>query len=142
MLQVGERRSFLRHLVSKAWNIFSESASRVHISQPLERMEVTRDLQSLNLLAKLMVLHHQILFSLAIVAVAEAILMQTSAEHVPSLHKVASRYLKLGTSSKVWLFMPESALLLFMLLVMILLFSVLTTIPHAIALSTSLLVRS
>ena len=54
------------------------------------RMEVTRDLQSLNLLANLMVLHRQILFSLAI---AEAILMKTTAEQVPSLHRVAPRYL-------------------------------------------------
>ena len=42
-------------------------------------MEVTRDLWSLNLLVRLMVLHCQILFSLAIVAFAEAILMSTSA---------------------------------------------------------------
>ena len=35
---------------------------------------------SLTLLAKLMVLHHQILFSLAIAAIAEAILMRISAE--------------------------------------------------------------
>ena len=45
-------------------------------------MEVTRDLQSLNLLAKLMVLYRQILFCLAVAAIAEAILMQTSAEQV------------------------------------------------------------
>ena len=37
---------------------------------------MTRDLQSLNLLAKLMVLHNLILFSLAISAIAEAILMR------------------------------------------------------------------
>ena len=29
-------RSFLRYLVSKAWVLFSESASRVHVSQPEE----------------------------------------------------------------------------------------------------------
>ena len=55
-----------------------------------------RNLYSLNLLAMLMALHHQILFRLAI---AEAILMSTSAEQVPSLHRVAPRYLKLVTSS-------------------------------------------
>ena len=43
---------------------------------------MTRDLYSLNLLAKLMVLYRKILFSLAI---AEAILMQISAEQVSSL---------------------------------------------------------
>ena len=57
-------------------------------------MEVTRDLQSLNLLVKLMVLDHHILFSLAIAAIAEAILMRTSAEQVPSLHRIAPWYLK------------------------------------------------
>ena len=62
-------------------------------------MEMTRDLYSLNLLAKLMVLHHQILFSLAIAAITEAILMWISAEQVPSLHKVAPKYLTLITSS-------------------------------------------
>ena len=45
---------------------------------------------------KLMVLHRQILFSLAIADFAEAILMRTSAEQVPSLHRVAPRYLKLA----------------------------------------------
>ena len=38
------------------------------------------------------VLHPQILFSLAIAAIAEAILPRTSAEEVPSLHRVAPRF--------------------------------------------------
>ena len=46
---------------------------------------MTRDLYSLNLFAKLMMLHCQILFSLAIAAVAEVILIRTSAEQVPFL---------------------------------------------------------
>ena len=54
--------------------------------------------------------------------------MQTSAEQVPSLHRVAPWYLKPVTSSNFWLFMLMSALALFMLLVIILLFSVLTSI--------------
>ena len=62
-------------------------------------MEVTRDLHSFNLLAKLMVLHCQILFSLAIAAIAEAILMWISAEQVPSFHRVAPSYLKLVRGS-------------------------------------------
>ena len=33
VLQVGERRNFLRDLVSKAWILFFQSASRVHVSQ-------------------------------------------------------------------------------------------------------------
>ena len=81
---------------------------------------MTRDLSGLNLLAKLMVFHRQILFSLAIAAIAEAILMRTSAEQAPSLHSVTSRYLKLVTSSNFWPFMLISALMLFVLLVMIL----------------------
>ena len=105
-------------------------------------MEATRDLQRLNLLEKLMMLHSQIPFSLAIAAIAEAILMRTSAVQVPSLHRVPPRYLKLVTSSNLWPFMLISALMLFVLLVMILLFSVLTSILYAVALSTSLLVRS
>ena len=103
---------------------------------------MARDLYSLNLLAKLMALHRQILFSLAIAAIAEAILIRTSAEQVPSLHKVVPGYLNLVTSSNFWPFTLISALLLFVLLVMILLFSELTSIPYTVALSTSLLVRS
>ena len=72
-------------------------------------MEVTRDLKSLNLLAKLMALHRQILFSVAITAIAGAILMRTSAEQVQSLHRVAPS----------WSFMLISVLTLFVLLVMI-----------------------
>ena len=55
-----------------------------------------------------MVLHHQILFSLAIAATAEAILMWTSAEQVPSLHRVAPRYMKVVSFSDFWLFMVIS----------------------------------
>ena len=65
---------------------FSESASRIHVSQPQKMMEVTRDLY--NLLAKLMVLLRQILVNLAIAAITEVILMRISAEQVPSLHRV------------------------------------------------------
>ena len=89
-----------------------------------------------------MVLHRQILFSLAIAAIAEAILMRTPAEQVPYLHGVAPRYLKLVTYSNFWPLMLISAQMLFLLLVMILLFSVLTYIPYAVALSMSLLMRS
>ena len=87
------------------------------------------------MLARLIrVLHRQILFSLAIAAIAEAILMRSSAEHVPSLHRVARMYWKLVISSNFWPFMLISALMLFALLVMILLFSVLTSVPNAVAL--------
>ena len=104
-----------------------------------------------------MVVHRQILFSLVTAAIAQAMLMRTSAPRVPSLHRIVPRYLKLVTSSKFWPFMLISALMLFVLLVMILLFSVLTlfmplfclrvcwwvlTSTHAVVLSMGLLVRS
>ena len=66
--------------------------------------------------------------------------MWTSTEHLLDLHRVAPKYLKLVTSSSFWLFMI-SAQMFFVLLVIILLFSGLVSIPHAVALSTSLLVR-
>ena len=70
-----------------------------------------------------------------------ATLMPISAEQVPSLHRLAPRHFKLVTPFYFWPFVPMSALMLFMQLVMILLFSVLTSIPYAVALSTGLLVR-
>ena len=66
---------------------------------------MTRDLYNLNLLAKLMVLHYQILFNLIIAAIAEAILMRISSEQVPSSHVIATRDLNLVTSSSFWSFM-------------------------------------
>ena len=50
---------------------------------------MTRDLNNLNLLAKLMVLQRHILRSLNVTVIAEAILMRTSDEQMPSLHRVA-----------------------------------------------------
>ena len=81
VLHVGEPEMFLPALGFKSLDpFFSESASRVHDSQPWRRMEVTRDLYNWNLLAKLTVLLRQVLFNLAVAAVAEAILMRMSAE--------------------------------------------------------------
>ena len=57
-------------------------------------MRETRDLYSLNLLAKLMMLHRQILFILATVAIAEAVLMRSFASFARQeqyLHRVATR---------------------------------------------------
>ena len=87
------RRSFPKHLVSKAWALSSESARRVHVSE-----EDGGD-KRLFQLAKLIVLLRQILFNLATAATAEAILMRISAELVPSLYRFAPGYLKLVTSS-------------------------------------------
>ena len=80
---------------------------------------MTRDLYSLNLLANLMVLHRQILFSLATSAIDEAILIRISSGQVPSLHRVAPSYLRLVISSNFLPFMLISALMLFVLLVMV-----------------------
>ena len=79
---------------------------------------------------------------MAIAAIAEAILMRISVKQLSSLQRLAPRDLKLVTYSTFWPFMLISALGLFVLLVMILLFSVLTSIPYAVALCTSLLGRS
>ena len=47
--------------------------------------------------------------SLATAAIAEAILMQTSAEQAQSSHRIAPSYLKLVTSSNSWPLMLISA---------------------------------
>ena len=90
---------------------------------------MTRDLHNLNLLVKLMVLPCQILFNLAIAAIAEAILKRTSAEQMPSFQWAAPMHLKPVNFSHFWPFMLTSAMMLHVLLVMILLFSMLTSIP-------------
>ena len=55
--------------------------------------------------------------------------MHISTEQLSSLHRAAPKYLKLVTSSNFWSFMLMSALMLFVLLVMLSLYSVLTSIP-------------
>ena len=60
VLQVGDAEKFPQAQGFESLDPFSESAGRVHLSQPQRRMEVTRDLYSLNLLAKLMVLHRHV----------------------------------------------------------------------------------
>ena len=121
------------HLVPKAWIVFFSqlAESTFHSRTGWMWRETCRAW----LPAKLNVLHRQILFSLAIAAIAKAILMPNSAKQVPSLCRVAPMYWKLATSSNFWPFMRISALMVFVLLVMVLLFSVLTSIPHAFALS-------
>ena len=59
VLQIGDEEKFSQALGLKSLDLFFwESASRVAVSQPKRRMEVTRN--NLNLFAKLMVLFHQI----------------------------------------------------------------------------------
>ena len=68
-------RDFLVHLESKAWIFcFRVSKQGLCFTAPERRMEVTRDLYSLNLLVKLILLLHQIQFNLSIAAIAEAII--------------------------------------------------------------------
>ena len=83
-------------------------------------MEKARDLYNL----KPMVLLRQIPFNLVI---ADAILMRISAEQVPSVHSVASRYWRLVISSNIWTFKLMSALMSFVQLFTILLSSVRST---------------
>ena len=67
------------HLVSKACILFFRVSKQVHCFTALEGDgDDKRLVKLLNMLAKLMVLHRQIPFSLGI---AEAILMRTSAVH-------------------------------------------------------------
>ena len=58
------------------------------------------------------------------------------------MHRVAPGYLELVTSSNFWPFVLISELMFFVLLVMIFLFSLLTSILYAVVLPTSLLVKS
>ena len=74
-------------------------------------------------------LPHQTLFNLAITAMAEATMMWIFAEQVPSLARVALRYLKLVFSCNFWAFMLTTTVMLFVLLIMVLFFCVLTFVP-------------
>ena len=101
-------------------------------------MEVRRDLYNLDMFAKLMVLLRQIMFKSGH---CWGNVMWIFAEKVPPLHRVAPRNLEPVTSYNWWPFLVISALMLFLVLI-ILLVSVLTSIPYALALSTDLLVRT
>ena len=114
VLQVGITKKFSQTFCFESLDFFPVSKQDLCFTA-IERMEVTRDLHNLNLLAKLMMLRRQILFTLAF---AEAILMRISPEQVQSLHKAAPRYFRRVISSNPWPFMLTSALMLFLLLVM------------------------
>ena len=83
-----------------------------------------------------------ILASLVIADVAVAVLIFTLSTQEPSYERVATKYLKEVTTSRVFPFMVVFALMLFMLFTITFYFSVLTSIPLASALSSSLLVRA
>ena len=87
-LQVGDARSFIRHLISKAWVRFSQSASRVHVSQPWGRVETIRGLYNLKLFFGADGVASPDPIYLAIAAIADAILW-ISVEQVSSLDNVS-----------------------------------------------------
>ena len=72
---------FLFFLVSKQGPCFT----------PIEEDGGDKRLAKLELACEAVVLHRQILLSLAVAAIAEAILMQTSVEQLPSSHRVAPK---------------------------------------------------
>ena len=82
MLQVGETEKFPQALGFESLDpfffFFSQSASRAHVAKPQRRMGVTGDLYGVHLLVKWMVLPRQVLHSLAIAVIAEAVLMRLS----------------------------------------------------------------
>ena len=70
VLQVGDVEKFPQALGFESLDPFLSVTKQGPCFIAIEEMKVTGDLYSLNLLAKLMVLHHQILFSLALAAIA------------------------------------------------------------------------
>ena len=86
------------HLVSKARILFSR------LSKQNPRFTAVQEDGGDKRLVEfeLMVLYRQILFSLAVTGIAESFLMWTSAEQVPSLHKVVPKYVKLVNSSNFY----------------------------------------
>ena len=84
----------------------------------------------------------QILFSLAMLAVAMASLNLISAVERPSFVSVAPRYLKAITTSSCWPFMLICSAVLSPLLTMTLLFSLLISMPYSRALFDNLSVSS
>lgn len=84
-------KNSLIHLFSNAWIIISVSANSVHVSHPYRRMKTTSDLYNLYFVWKLIFLLH----ILANLAMAAAIRVWISKLQVPSLDKIAPKYLKL-----------------------------------------------
>lgn len=78
------------------------SASKVHVSQLYIIIGTAWDLNSLNLVTKLMLLLSQILFSLAVAAITTVKICRMSAAKLPSLDRVGPIYLKLCTFIKLY----------------------------------------
>ena len=79
-LQAGDAEKFPQTLGFESPNPFCRVSQQDSCFQPYRRLEVTRGLYNLSLLAKLMMPHCQILFNLVIAAFAEALLLWISAE--------------------------------------------------------------
>ena len=135
VVRVGEAETFPHSLAFQSLDLFCQGqpARPAHVSQPYRRMEVTKDLYNFGTDCEAggVALPDPVYFAIAVLA--ETILTRTSSQKVPSLHSVAPRYLKLVTSSNFRPFTLISALMLFTLLVVTLLFSVLTSISYAVA---------
>ena len=91
VLHIGDAEKFLQALCFETWILFLTVSKQGPCFTAVEEDGGGKRLVQLELLAKLVVLHRQILFSLVTAANAEAILMRTSAEQVPSLYRVANR---------------------------------------------------
>ena len=85
----------------------------------------------------LMSLLHQILFNLAIAAIADPFLARISDSQLLSIDMIAPRYLKYCTSSSCCWFIMIFALLATVVWIIILLYSELISIQYALALSAS-----
>ena len=84
--------NFRKLFISKASILLSLSAVSVQASHPYERMETTSNLYKWNFVLKAMSLF-RILVSFASAAEAVAMRICMSLVHVPSLERVAPRYL-------------------------------------------------
>ena len=91
MLQVGDTEKFPEAFGLECLDPLLRVSKQGPCVTAIAKDGGDKRLVQLELVAKLIVLHRQILFSLAITAIAEAILMRISAEQVPSLHRFALR---------------------------------------------------
>lgn len=137
-----DTQSLLEHLCSNAWILLSRSAMSVQLSHLYDRMETTSAFYIFNFTGKLIELLFQMTLSFVMENVARLSRVFTSLIELPSLVRVEPRYLKLSTSSN---FCPFSMMQVgagwLWLFTIILLYSMLTSMPCAPAALSSLVVR-
>lgn len=83
---LGIRSSLWKHFISSVWILLSLSA---HASQPYSKKKATRDLHSLNLISKLIVLLFHSLFIFTIAGVAAVMLWRMFATRLAFFESVA-----------------------------------------------------